>query len=187
MRKIANCVLLSIVLMCFIAGCKDDSDGDGLSYVYSIEQRDSVPGTSKLDTFRVEKYKAPVGKKFVATATFKSNAVSRYPSKVLGEGEVLYVFFQTRGKANALNKTQKFGFSENMPIGDITYSNLYKKLDIKDSCVVYFNTFKEKHEAIYLDAGDVYKAEFFHSVFAASNVISIPTLNGKGYVSFEVE
>lgn len=187
MRKIANCILLSIVLMSLIAGCDDDSDAtNGSTYLYSIEQRDSVPG-GKIDTFRVEKYKAPAGKKFLATAIFKSNAANTYPSKVLGEGEVLYVFFQTHGQANATNRSQKFGFFKDMPIGEVTYNDLYKKLDVKDSCVSYFNTFKEKYAAEFPDGNDVYNAAFFHSVYANANTISIPTTKGKGYVSFVVE
>ncbi len=189
MKTLINCILLGLFLIgCFcFTGCSDDSEGqDTKTYSYSIEERDSVPGSSRIDTFRVEKIKAPQGKKFKVTCVFKTNSVYPYPEKVVGNGEILYVFFQTRGKANAINITQKFGFAEDMDIKDITYKNLYKSLTLINECVDYFNSFKEESD-IYLDYEGVYKPTFYHTVFTGYNSISIPTNNGKGYVYFSVE
>lgn len=188
MKTLIICILSGLFLGCCFTGCNDDNSErqDMINHVYSIQERDSVMGNSRIDTFRVEKFKAPQGKKFKVVCTFKSNSVSAYPQKEVGEGEILYVFFQTKGTANVINTTRKFGFAEEMDIKEITYKNLYSKLTLIDNCVKYFNSFKEESD-VYMDYKDVYKPTFFHTVFTGYNSISIPTNNSRGYVSFIIE
>lgn len=187
MRTLISYILLLFLMHGFTA-CKDDDseDRDSMTHIYTIQERDSVAGSSRIDTFRVEKFIAPQGKRFKATCVFKSNSVSTYPKQEIGEGEILYVFFQTQGRANVINTTRKFGFAEDMDIHEITYKNLYKQLTFMDECVDYFNSFKEQSD-IYMDYASVYDPTFYHTVFTGSNSISIPTINGKGYVSFVIE
>lgn len=188
MKTSIICILSGLFLVCCFTGCNDDnSEGQDITnHAYSIQERDSVVGSSRIDTFRVEKFKAPQGKKFKVACTFKSNSVSAYPKKEIGEGEVLYVFYQTKGRANVINTTRKFGFEEDMDIEEITYKNLYAKLTLSDECVTYFNSFRDQSD-IYMDYKDVYNPVFYHTVFTGYNSISIPTSNSRGYVSFIVE
>lgn len=187
MKTLINCIIAGLISIGCFTGCDDDSEGqEAKNFAYTIQERDSVVGNTRIDTFRIEKIKAPAGKKFKVTCMFKSTSVDVYPKKEIGEGEILYVFFQTKGTANVINTTRKFGFSEDMDINEITYKNLYKQLTLIDECVEYFNSFKEQSD-VYMDFATIYNPTFYHTVFTGNNSVSIPTTNGKGYVSFVIE
>ena len=105
-------LFIGLILSVFLFTRCEDDDTELMPF---WEQTDTLPSQITGLNYHVDKYLAPVGHQFTATAYYKLSSDTVY-SKVLGQGEFFYVFSELSATGGRM-LPRRFGFNDNKIVG----------------------------------------------------------------------
>lgn len=158
-----NGLLIGLVLSALLFTRCEDDDTELMPF---WEQTDTLVSNITGLKYHVDKYLAPVGHQFTATAVYKVSADTVY-SENLGEGEFFYVYSELPAKGGHM-LPKRFGFDENK-IADMS---LWPNLKMREKALSLLDKW-----AVPVSGQD----RNFYQVAHSSNTLIVVTTEGRKF------